>query len=125
MDDAALIRASCLEVMGWKEVKGQIAENEFRMSSLGNCPFALIYDQWGRNWDPLGIDHDSWQMLDKLADEGLEYEVGTDTLVSSPYVYVQVGVESKNTVHLRPISPKNRRRAIVLSALKAKGVDVG
>lgn len=118
MTDSEIIRAVAEKVMGWHQ-KEFINERGIRRDCWfqDDCP---IPQGPTADFDPLDDDECACAVLDKMAEEGYYVRI------NSMYYDGHQGWECQIALHgtTEPIVNESRRRAIVLAALKAKGVEV-
>ena len=114
MTDSEMTKAAAEQVMKWKVVpakfKGPGTENMIEFS----CPDRCNVFYWpgchsDYAWNPLVFDSNTFMLVDALPER--EIKIGR----LGPYWTVDIG--------MRQCTSKDRRRAIVLAALRAVGVE--
>jgi len=122
MTDAELVRLCAIHVYGEQD------------AFIGRDPWGDEVVYWGPYrgaFNPLTSDADSCAVLDKMVADGFDYTIQQAYRLEGVTVTFQENHQSRPDAHYWQLIqvtvcvPKDRKRAIVLAALKAKGVEIG
>ena len=131
MTDNELIRAAAERVMGWAVIPFHAKiEKKIYPALIENAShdWCLIADKrsWARKWNPLASDADAFMLVDAIHSRG-EYwfrlTTRWDKVNWSAGWTTQECTGWNGRMDIEVTDP-DRRRAIVLAALRAVGVDV-
>ena len=111
LDDAAIVRLCADKVMGW-----QIDADSYGRVYEPDNPYHE------GPWNPLTSEADNAQLLDKMVEDGFGFCL--NFAFPGPQYFMEFWPRhTRSTAHWDQVHDKDRKRAVVLAALKTKGVE--